>query len=68
MKQAPGRAAVRIIASGEKWLCLEAGFDAGDHFIHIENIEARGIAAAGTYAFVLALVPAYVRTGRLPGR
>lgn len=53
VKQAPGRAAVRITASGEEWLRLEAGFDAGDHFIPIENIEARGIAAAGAYAFVL---------------
>jgi len=53
VKPQPGKAAIRITASGEEWLRLEAGFDAGDHFVPIENITARGVAVAGDDAFVL---------------
>ncbi len=53
VRRPPGKAAVRISASGEEWLDLEPGFDVGGRFVPIEHINARGIAVAEGDLFML---------------
>ncbi|MFW5712889.1 MAG: DEAD/DEAH box helicase, partial [Spirochaetota bacterium] len=49
----PGKYAVKVVSSGEKWLDIETGFEMDAGFVPIEDIPARGVARAEGALYVL---------------